>query len=173
MIKALLGVAVLVGAIHAQAYRFGRVWDGEKVLTNAVIVVEKDRIKSVGASDANAIDMSRYTAVPGLIDVHTHLTYVLDANRIGQAGRGAAAVYLSQDNAKKTLETGVTTVRNLGASDYADIAMRDLINAGMMTGPRMFVSGYGLFITRGGRGGPQTADGPTEVMKVVRQQIGA
>jgi imidazolonepropionase-like amidohydrolase len=173
MIKA-LGLALLATALHAEAYRFGRVWDGENLLTNAVIVVEKDRIKSVGASDVSAIDMSRYTAVPGLIDVHTHMTYVLDANRIGQAGRGAAAVYLSQDNAKKTLETGVTTVRNLGASDYADIAMRDLINAGMMTGPRMFVSGYGLFITRGGRGGgPGTADGVAEVLKVVRQQVGA
>ena len=172
--RLLLSLAILASALHAEAYRFGRVWDGEKLLTNAVIVVEKDRIKSVGASDVNAIDMTRYTAVPGLIDVHTHLTYVLDTNRIGQAGRGAAAVYLSQDNAKKTLETGVTTVRNLGASDYADIAMRDLINAGMMTGPRMFVSGYGLFITRGGRGGgPGTADGVAEVLKVVRQQVGA
>src|SRR3984957_18188745 len=164
---------VLLGALHAEAYRFGRVWDGEKLLTNAVIVVEKDRIKSIGPSDAQAVDMSRYTALPGLIDVHTHMTYVLTANRIGQAGRGAAAVYLSQENARKTLETGVTTVRNLGASDYTDIAMRDLINAGLMTGPRMFVSGYGLQITRGGRGGPQTADGPAEVMKVVRQQVGA
>ena len=91
MIKAFLVLATLASTIHAQAYRFGRVWDGEKVLTNAVIVVEKDRIKSVGTSDAGAIDMSRYTAVPGLIDVHTHLTYVLDANRITQAGRGAAA----------------------------------------------------------------------------------
>jgi imidazolonepropionase-like amidohydrolase len=172
MIRFLFLVA-LAGALYGQAYRFGRIWDGEKLLTNAVIVVEKDRIKSVGASDITAIDMSRYTAVPGMIDVHTHLTYVLDTNRIGQAGRGAATVYLSQDNAKKTLETGVTTVRNLGASDYADIAMRDLINAGMMTGPRMFVSGYGLFITRGGRGGPGTADGVAEVLKVVRQQVGA
>ena len=169
-ISLMLLAAVLA---NAQAYRFGRVWDGEKVLTNAVIVVEKDRIKSIGALSGDAIDMSKYTALPGLIDVHTHMTYVFDMARISQAGRGAATVYLSQDNAKKTLETGVTTVRNLGASDYTDIAMRDLINAGLMTGPRMFVSGYGLQITRGGRGGPQTADGPAEVMKVVRQQIGA
>jgi imidazolonepropionase-like amidohydrolase len=173
MIRLILSFAVLACSIHAQAYRFGRVWDGEKVVKNAVIVVEKGRIKSVGAGSADAIDMSRYTAIPGMIDAHTHLTYVLDANRIGQAARGAAAVYLSQDNARKTLETGVTTVRNLGASDYADIAMRDLINAGMMTGPRMFVSGYGLFITRGGRGGPGTADGAAEVLKVVRQQVSA
>jgi imidazolonepropionase-like amidohydrolase len=174
MVRTLFVFVALADALHAQAYRFGRVWDGEKVLTNAVIVVEKDRIKSVGAQDGEAIDMTRYTAIPGMIDVHTHLTYVLDTNRLTQAGRGAAAVYLSQSNAKKTLETGVTTVRNLGASDYADIAMRDLINAGMMPGPRMYVSGYGLFITRGGRGGgPGTADGAVEVMKVVRQQIGA
>src|SRR5579885_3391998 len=162
------------GGARAQAYRFGHVWDGEKMINDAVIVVEKDRIQSVGAAGpAGAIDMTKYTALPGLIDVHTHMTYVFDMNRISAAGRGAAAVYLARDNARRTLETGVTTVRNLGASDYQDIAMRDLINAGLMEGPRMYVSGYGLQITRGGRGGPQTADGPAEVMKVVRQQIGA
>jgi len=171
-----ISLILLAAALaNAQAYKFGRVWDGEKLLTNAVVVIDHDRIKSVGgAAPADVIDMSKYTALPGLIDVHTHMTYVFDMTRISQAGRGAATVYLSQDNAKKTLETGVTTVRNLGASDYTDIAMRDLINAGLMVGPRMYVSGYGLQITRGGRGpGPQTADGPTEVMKVVRQQIGA
>jgi imidazolonepropionase-like amidohydrolase len=93
----LLILALLTGSLQAQAYRFGRVWDGERLLTNAVIVVEKDRIKSVGARDGEAIDMTRYTAIPGMIDVHTHLTYTLDANRLTQAGRGAAAVYLSQD----------------------------------------------------------------------------
>ena len=168
-------LVMLLAAVagYGQAYRFGHVWDGEKMWTNAVIVVEKDRIKSVGAASGDAIDLSKYTALPGLIDVHTHMTYVFDMNRISAAGRGAATVYLAQDNAKKTLETGVTTVRNLGASDYTDIAMRDLINQGLMVGPRMYVSGYGLQIPRGGRGGPQTADGPAEVMKVVRQQIGA
>jgi imidazolonepropionase-like amidohydrolase len=172
--KKILLLTIAACLANAQAYRFGHVWDGQKMLTNAVIVVEKDRIKSVGAADGEAIDMTHFTALPGLIDVHTHMTYVFDMTRISQAGRGAATVYMSQDNAKKTLESGVTSVRNLGASDYADIAMRDLINAGMMTGPRMFVSGYGLQITRGGRGGgPQTADGPAEVMKVVRQQVGA
>jgi imidazolonepropionase-like amidohydrolase len=165
---------LFVAVVNAQSYRFARVWDGERLIPNAVITIDHDRIKSIGPRDGDAIDMTRYTALPGLIDVHTHMTYVLDMTRIAQSGRGAAAVYMSQDNAKKTLETGVTSVRNLGASDYTDIAMRDLINAGLMTGPRMFVSGYGLQITRGGRGGgPQTADGVTEVMKVVRQQVGA
>ncbi len=175
LIPLLAAMALVAAPVHAQSYRFARAWDGEKMIANAVITVEGDRIKSVGSSASNSqtTDMSRYTAIPGMIDAHTHLTYVLDTNRLTQAGRGAATVYLSQDNAKKTLETGVTTVRNLGASDYADIAMRDLINAGMMTGPRMFVSGYGLFISRGGRGGPGTADGEVEVMKVVRQQVAA
>jgi imidazolonepropionase-like amidohydrolase len=175
MIRVLL-VFALTAALQAQSYRFGHVWDGEKLIANAVIVVERDRITSVHQTTTlhlSQIDMTRYTAIPGMIDVHTHLTYTLETNRLTQAGRGAATVYLSQSAAKKTLETGVTTVRNLGAADYADIAMRDLINNGLMTGPRMLVSGYGLFITRGGRGGPGTADGAVEVMKVVRQQVGA
>jgi imidazolonepropionase-like amidohydrolase len=164
---------LLAITLNAQSYRFAQVWDGEKMIPNAVIDIDRDRIKSIGPRDGEAIDMTRYTALPGLIDVHTHMTYVLDMSRISQSGRGAATVFMSQDNAKKTLETGVTSVRNLGATNYADIAMRDLINAGLMTGPRMFVSGYGLQVPRGGRGGPQTASGPDEVAKVVRQQVDA
>jgi imidazolonepropionase-like amidohydrolase len=67
----------------------------------------------------------------------------------------------------------VTTVRNLGANDYTDIAMRDLIEKGLMVGPRMFVSGYGLQITRGRNPSPATADGVAEVLRVVRQQVAA
>ncbi len=165
--------------VCAQSYRFARVWDGEKLLTNAVITVEGGKIKAISRDAPNAaqnvVDMTRYTALPGLIDVHTHLTYVDPAksNKVATAGRSAATVYLSREAARKTLETGVTTVRNLGASDYQDIAMRDLINSGLMTGPRMFVSGYGLFISRGPNPGPGTADGPAEVMRVVRRQVGA
>ncbi len=179
VMKKLLTVLIVfgpvVGALQAQSYRFGRVWDGEKVLTNAVIVVENGRIKSVGTLSGDAIDLTRYTALPGLIDVHTHMTF-LPASimaMLTQAGRPAATVYLSQDAAKKTLESGVTTVRNLNAQDYEDIAMRDLINAGLMVGPRMFVSGYGLHITRGNNVDPATADGPAEVMKAVRRQVAA
>ena len=102
------------------------------------------------------------------------------ATRTGLTPTGTVAmtVFLAQENARKTLETGVTTVRDLGASDYADIAMRDLINRGAMMGPRMFVSGYGLFVSSSpARPGVPTpagqADGVPEVMRVVRQQIGA
>jgi imidazolonepropionase-like amidohydrolase len=168
-----LALAALGCIANAQAYRFGKVWDGEKMMDKAVIVVDHGEIKSVGEYSGKTIDMRRYTAIPGMIDVHTHMTYVLDIP-VGRAGRGAATVYLSQDNAKKTLETGVTTVRNLGASQYADIAMRDLIDKGLMTGPRMFVSGYGLTKPRtAGRGGPGGAIGPEEVVRVVKEQVAA
>src|SRR5581483_5498943 len=85
----------------------------------------------------------------------------------------AVVVFLAQENARKTLETGVTTVRDLGSSDYSDIAMRDLINRGAMVGPRMFVAGYGLHVSsapiRPGVSPPPDlgqADGIAEVQRV-------
>ena len=69
--------AILAGLLPAESYRFGHVWDGERMLTNAVIVIENGRIKSVGAlTGGDGIDLSRYTALPGLIDVHTHMTFL-------------------------------------------------------------------------------------------------
>ena len=127
----------------AASYRFSAVWDGDKLQKNACVSIRGDKIESVGACPVGAIDLSRYTAIPGMIDVHTHLTYV-HQNPVSEAGRSAAVVYLAAANAKKTLEAGVTAVRDLGAQNYSDIAMRDLINKGFMTGPRMFVAGYGL-----------------------------
>jgi imidazolonepropionase-like amidohydrolase len=91
----------------------------------------------------------------------------------------AVTVFLAQENAHKTLEAGVTTVRDLGASDSTDIATRDLINRGAMVGPRMFVSGYGPHVTnQPARPGAVTPDGGQangvpEVLRVVRQQIAA
>jgi imidazolonepropionase-like amidohydrolase len=156
----------------AGSYRFGAVWDGGTIRKGVCISTEGDRIRSVGVCPPTATDLSRYTAIPGMIDAHTHLTYLLD-NAVSLSARSAAVVFLSQENARKTLETGVTTVRNLGAADYADIAMRDLIDRGLMIGPRMFVSGYGLAISRGRAPSPGTADGVADVLRVVRQQIAA
>ena len=109
-----------------------------------------------------------------------HLCLGPHARNAAQQSAGAATavtVFLAQDNARKTLEAGVTTVRDLGAQDYADIAMRTLINSGAMVGPRMFVAGYGLTITRGtprpGAAAGGRADGLDDVMRVARAQIGA
>src|SRR5436309_9906245 len=91
-----------------QAYRFGKVWDGTRAWTNAVVVVDGDRITHVGPWTGPAADLTRYTALPGLIDVHTHMTYTAEVNRVSAAARAAATVFLAQDNARRTLETGVT-----------------------------------------------------------------
>ncbi|MGZ7039657.1 MAG: metal-dependent hydrolase family protein, partial [Thermoanaerobaculia bacterium] len=87
----------------------------------------------------------------------------------------AVTVFLAQENARKTLESGVTTVRDLGGWEYTDIAMRDLINRGAMTGPRMLVAAHGLHISGkpGSTPDPGQADGVTEVEKVARQQLAA
>jgi imidazolonepropionase-like amidohydrolase len=156
----------------AASYHFGAIWDGQQVWKDACLVTEGDRIASLGSCQGTSVDLSRYTAIPGLIDVHTHMTYVLN-NPVSRSARGAATVYLARDNAVKTLETGVTTVRDLGASGYADIAMRDLINKGLLKGPRMLVAGYGLMVPRNGPPTPNTARGVEEVQKVVKQQVDA
>lgn len=156
-------VALSALRLHAQAVssptalRFGALVDGMgRVVRDAVVVVDSDRVTRVGSGaaavprGARVIDLRRYTAIPGLIDVHTHMTYYWDRQPGSQpwaqqgSRRSAVTVFLAQENARKTLETGVTTVRDLGASEYGDIAMRDLINRGAMVGPRMFVAGYGL-----------------------------
>jgi imidazolonepropionase-like amidohydrolase len=171
MLRRLLMFMAAVPALAA-TYRFGAVWDGARLWKDACVTIEAGRIRSVGGCTGSPIDLSRYTAIPGMIDVHTHMTYVWQSP-VSPSGRAAATVYLAQENARKTLETGVTTVRDLGASGYADIAMRDLINQGRMTGPRMFVAGYGLSIPRGSSRSPGTARGVDEVSRVVRAQADA
>ena len=203
LLAAVLGAAGVAG-IYAQertnaktvkvikAVRFGKLWDGKgKLWANAIVIVEGDRIRDV-TTDASAIpagaetiDLSKFTGLPGLIDVHTHMTIYTDETprepMLKQLTSNAPAVevFLARKGAMRTLEAGITTVRDLGADQYMDIAMRDLINHGEMIGPRMFVCGYGLYITntpyKPGINLPAggIADGVPEVLKVVRQQVAA
>jgi imidazolonepropionase-like amidohydrolase len=137
---------------------FGHLWDGTRLLDDVLIVVEGDRIANAADRQktlpAGAVDLRRYTAIPGLIDLHTHVTYYWDrkpgTTPFTQNARPAVTVFLAQENARRTLETGVTTIRDLGASADKDFAMRDLVSLGAMTGPRMFVSGQGISAGRGG-----------------------
>jgi imidazolonepropionase-like amidohydrolase len=160
-------VVLLAGPASAAtiAIRAGKAVDAAGTsIANAVIVVENDRIVSVGTAapppGAEVIDLSRYTVIPGLIDLHTHMTYFWDrtpgTRPLNQPRRPAGVtVVLAAENAKRTLETGVTTVRDLGASNETDYAMRDLINMGRMVGPRMFVAGQGLSAPRPGTDTPK------------------
>ncbi len=173
------------------AVRFGHLIDGKgKTWTDAVVFVRNGKIEKVATADAvippgtTLIDLRQYTGMPGMIDVHTHMTFWWDSKagtrpwaQLAQQ-RPAFLVYMAQENARKTLEAGVTTVRDLGSSDYDDIVMRDLINRGAMVGPRMFVAGCGLSVTSDAFRPAMTsqcgqADGVPEVLRAVREQVAA
>src|SRR3954466_1923830 len=152
---AALCLAANVGA-QTKALRFAAVVDGNGTVTpRGVVIVSGDTIVRIaGARDpipagAQVIDLSRFTAIPGMIDVHTHMTYYWDSTSGTDPWRQPArtpeqTVQLARWNAMRTLESGVTTVRDLGASNYTDIALRDSINKAGWMGPRMFVAGFGL-----------------------------
>jgi imidazolonepropionase-like amidohydrolase len=176
-------------AIHA-----GKVLDVRtgKYAADQIIWIEGDRIKAIGSAaemsakipaGAKMIDLSQSTVLPGLIDCHTHLTMTpFDSGLSGVRISYPRMALTGARNARVTLEAGFTTVRNLGASGYSDVALRDAINAGDVIGPRMLVSGPPLSIT-GGHGdtnflAPQfnwsddgVADGVDGVQKKVREDI--
>jgi imidazolonepropionase-like amidohydrolase len=151
-------VSSLPQAQTIKAIRFARLWDGAKTINDAVVIIDGDRVASVGSGagavpqGAEIVDLRGYSGIPGLIDLHTHMTYYWDRTpgttprgpRAGPRQLPAVTVYLAQENAKRTIETGVTTVRDLGAQNDTDLAMRALINQKAMLGPRMFVSGTGF-----------------------------
>jgi imidazolonepropionase-like amidohydrolase len=199
--RSLLAVLLASQIIHATAFaadssvsaiRAGRLIDvaSGKVLTDQVVIVRDNRIEGVVAANAASIpagakiiDLSAYTVLPGLIDTHTHVTsdptlppyhgYGLSHPRM--ALKGAA-------NARATLLSGVTTIRDVGAAGYTDIALRDAINEGDVPGPRILASGPALGITGGHcddnmlapefeHSAEGVADGIEGVRRVVRRNV--
>jgi imidazolonepropionase-like amidohydrolase len=200
MLSCLMAVAISATCVLAQspakevvlikAGRLINVREG-RVLTDQAILIEGDRIKEVGPAqtvtahapaNARVIDLSRSTVLPGLIDCHTHLTF--EPSQMGYSALGISipreALYGAK-NAKLTLEAGFTSVRNVGASGYSDVALRDAINAGDIPGPRISAAGPSIGVT-GGHGdnnllAPEfhhsadgVADGGAALMAKVREE---
>jgi imidazolonepropionase-like amidohydrolase len=146
-------------AQHRVIIRPGHLLDVKSgnMLAGQAIVIEGDKIVSVGpsadaksATGAEIIDLPNATVLPGLIDAHTHLTF--DPKNLGYEGLGISVpreALIGARNARVTLRAGFTTVRNVGAGGYSDIALRDAINDGDVPGPRILASGPALGITGG------------------------
>jgi imidazolonepropionase-like amidohydrolase len=127
-----------------------------KVLDDQMLVIEDGKIVSAGpAADAKAtadaihIELPNATILPGLIDAHTHLTMNPQFGYETLAISVPREALIGAKNARMTLLAGFTTVRNVGAGNFTDVALRDAINAGDVPGPRMLVSGPPLSITGG------------------------
>src|SRR6266576_261022 len=140
-------------AVHA-----GHVLDVKsgKMLADQTILIEDGKIMSAGAtaeakvpSGAVRIELPSATVLPGLIDAHTHLTMDPKFGYERLAISVSREALIGAKNARVTLLAGFTTVRNVGASEFSDVALRDAINAGDIPGPRMLVSGPALSITGG------------------------
>ncbi len=142
---------VAVRAAHVVDTQAGR------VLQDQIVLISGDRIENVGPArkvavpaGATVIDLGPATLLPGLIDCHVHLTS--DPQHSGYRALGISIpreALTGAKNARLTLQAGFTTVRNVGASGYADVALRDAINAGEIPGPRLIVSGPALGSTGG------------------------
>lgn len=156
---------------------------------NRVIVIDEQRIVSTNgdlddSSDTDeVIQLPGMTLLPGLIDMHVHITSNPDLHgyrKLKQSDQ--RALLRAVRNADEMLQAGVTTIRNLGSSMYGDIALRDAINEGDVVGPRIFAAGPSLGITGGhcdsnllpreyGIKRAGVADGPWEIVAKVRENI--
>jgi len=161
---------------------------GQMLSGKVIVFDEKGIVTAVGPASAlpsgvKPLDLTAFTCLPGLIDVHTHLTG--DPSNHGYKSLGVSVpqqALTGAKNARKTLMAGFTSVRNVGAGDFTDVALRDSINDGSLPGPRMLVSGPPLGITGGHcdnnllpfefhRTSAGVADGPWAARAKVREVV--
>lgn len=187
-----VAVAFAAPGAPSGAVRCARLLDvrSGQLLSDQTIVFENGTITAVGPSSTailpqglNAIDIPSLTCLPGLIDVHTHVTF--DPEESGYRSLGVSVpqeTVTGVKNARRTVLAGFTTIRNVGATHFTDVAVRDGINDGSLIGPRMLVSGPPLGITGGHCDenllpsefhykAEGVADGPWEVRQKVREDV--
>lgn len=191
-------VVALAVTLAAQAsatplvVRAARMLDVEsgRIVPEAVVVVEDGRIVAVNPErtpeGAEVADLGDRTLLPGLIDSHTHLAYQLEPGFVYKAVEDTAAdyAYRAAANARRTLEAGFTTVRDVGSAGFVDVALSHAVEKGLVPGPHVIPSGHALGVTGGhcdttgfapgiAERGPETgiADGPWELVEAVRYQI--
>jgi imidazolonepropionase-like amidohydrolase len=163
---------------------------GGAPLANVVVVIEGDRIERVGSglpapAGADVIDLGGATLLPGLIDCHTHLTGQPGDNYYDDKFRKSPidSAVVAHVYAKRTLDAGFTTIRDVGAGELIDVAMRNAINRGEIAGPRMQVATLAISATGGHgdlsgfspylsiKGLDNIADGVDEIRKLVRTEV--
>lgn len=151
-------IQVIAQTPHHIAVHAGHVLDVKsgKMLGDQTLLIEDGKIVSSGSAananvpaDAMRIELPNATILPGFIDAHTHLTMDPKFGYETLALSTSRQALIGAKNARVTLLAGFTTVRNVGAQDFSDVALRDAINAGDVPGPRMLVSGPPLSITGG------------------------
>lgn len=192
-------VALTLSCLSAQAVqafvvavKAGKLIDPKsgQVLSNQTILVEDAKVSAIGSQlpipkNAKVIDLSHQTVLPGLIDCHTHLMDETEIDPVVELRTTAAEkAYAAIPHAKRTLEAGFTSVRDVGTyRALLDVALRDAIARGDVVGPRMFCAGAYVTISQGGGAltgfAPDVvipadfqfgkADGPIEVRKRVRE----
>lgn len=168
---------------------------GKQAINNGFVVIVDNKIEAVGSgnkyippANAKVIDLGDATIMPGFIDAHTHIIGRILGDADGQNARfrdyDSFGAILAVENARKTLMAGFTTIRNVGAGNFDDLAIRKAINEGWIVGPRMLTAGYSLGITGGhcdengfkpgiadGDFKTGIADGVDQVRAAVRYQI--
>ena len=171
LLAALVALAPVLAAAQEKPavtlLKAARLFDAKSdaVVLNGAIIVEGDKITAVGVgltapAGATVVDLGDATLLPGFIDAHVHLTGESGDNwyqdTVNDMRRNVPEQTLrAAEYARRTLMAGFTSVRNVGASDFVDVGLRNAINAGVVPGPRMLTAGYAL----GARGGHCDAAG--------------
>jgi imidazolonepropionase-like amidohydrolase len=164
--------------VTVRAIRCGTLFDGTGAapVRNAVVVVDDGRIASVGTTvppGAETLDLGNRFVMPGLIDCHSHASIVPgEGDQLGQLCRGPVPQALAATrNLRQDLAAGTTTMRIMGEEHFVDIDVREGIEAGVITGPRLLVAGRGLAANNGHGRALTSYDGVDDVRRGARENL--